>query len=561
MTVPARPVEVVENRPPGRRKSPKRPVINIPDLARRGRTTFREFAGLLSGAFLAYVRWRRSRGARGFFSRSQVFLAWLMGPFVNHSITDLSFPMQLRVRLEILGPTYIKLGQILSLRQDLLPEVVTKELRGLLSDLPEVEFDLIKEIIEDDLGRPIEELFDNVELVPLGSASIAQIHRATTREGDDVILKVVKPNIRELLYRDSDLLRLLGWFLQFIIPRYQPRKVIDEFCEYTLYEIEMTREADNAEVFAENFKDLPEIVFPKVYRAYSGINVLCMEYLEGARPDAQLAEELSFEEKQKVIDLGAAAIIRMLYEDGFFHADLHPGNLMVLSGGRVGFIDLGMVGRLDPDLRHHLLYLFFGLVMEDFENAARHLAAVGHTEQGSDVVGFRRAVKETCRRWRRAATFTEFSLGQLILESMRLGAKYRVFFPVEMVLMVKALVTYEGVGYLLDPEFNVAEVSQRHINRIFRMQFSPVRLLREGIRGAPDILDAVVKLAMLIDESLRMMEDRARRKPEGPLAGLRATVFGGFCLLAGAVLAAFKGPIIVWVCLLALGLILPLRRG
>ncbi|MCD4751255.1 MAG: phosphotransferase [Thermoanaerobaculales bacterium] len=537
-------------------------MISIPSLARRGRATLRQFILLLLGGYIAFVEARRQRTAgRGFLLRFQSAFATLCRLVVAPEYGDQPFPVQLRRRLEELGPTYVKLGQVLSLRRDILPESVTLELQNLLSRLPKVPFESIRKIIEEDLGRPLSEMFSEVEAEPLASASIAQTHRAVTIEGDRVVLKVVKPGIRDLLIRDAALLRFFAWMLQYLIPQYQPRRMVDEFCEFTLREIEMQREAENAETFAENFKDMPEVVFPRVYRDYTGDRVLCEEFLEGKSPDSDALESLTDGEKQDLVDLGTAAIIRMLYEDGFFHADLHPGNMMVLPGPAIGFIDLGTVGRLDPDLRYHLLYTYYGMVMGDFDSSARHLAEVAQMGDKSDVPGFRRAMKELCRRWRRASNFEEMSLALLMLESLQLGARFNMYFPVEMVLMVKALITLEGVGYLLDPEFDVAEVSQRHVYRIFRTQFSPIRLLREGMRGAPEIMEALVRLPLLVSESLRILEQKTRKPPQRPLAGLRGTIFGGFSLVSGAILAAFGGPWYLWLLLITIGILVPLRRG
>jgi len=521
----------------------------------------RHISALVFGGHVASVDAARRRGDTGFFYRFRALSAFFIRPFLDSEIRVLPYPAQLRRRLEILGPTYVKLGQILSLRKDLLPDVVTDELRNLLADLPPVAFDEVRVVIEEDLGHPVEELFASIDEVPLGSASIAQSHRAQLRSGEDVILKVVKPGIRELIYRDSALLKTTARFLQFIIPRYQPKNVIDEFCEYTVREVEMRLEAENAESFAVNFSDMPDVVFPTIYHDYSATSVLCMEFLDGVRPDDPSVLELPIAERQTMIDLGASAIIRMLYQDGYFHADLHPANLLALPGPKVGFIDLGMVGHFDPELRHNLLHLFYSLIIEDFERASRYLAAVSRTGERSDVLGFRTAVKEVARRWRRRANFDDFSLALLMLECVQLGARYRLYFPVEMVLMVKALITYEGVGYLLDPDFNVAEVSRRHVARIFRLEFSPIRLFREGVRAAPDIFDAFVKMPLLVSEGLSMLEERSNKPMQKPLTGTRATILGGFCLVSGAILMAFDGPWAVSLILVVLGLLLPLRRG
>ena len=533
-----------------------------PGLVSRFFTTWRHFAGLAAGGLAAWVRARKADGTghgAGFLIAR--IASACTAPFADRELRAQAFPVQLRRRLERLGPTYIKLGQILSLREDILPKSITDELKRLLSRLPAAPFDAFLAIVEKDLKRPAFELFVDIDPVPLGSASIGQTHRATTPQGDEVVIKVVKPGIRNLLRRDARLLRTLGSFLQVFLPRYQPRNLINEFVHYTLREVDLTREADNAETFAANFKDLDDVVFPRIFRSLSGMNVLTMAFLRGDQPDSAEAQKLSDEERERLVDLGAASIIRMLYKDGFFHADLHPGNLLVLEGPKVGFIDLGMVGRLDDELRRTMLYYFFALVTGDAESAARYLSAAAQTGAGSDPNGFRREVTEISRRWKRMATFEEYSLGQLILDSVQHGAQYRMYFPVELVLMVKALVTFEGVGHVLMPGFDVAEVSKKHIRRIFIAQFSPARLVQEGMRGAPDVMDALVKMPLLMTEGLRVLEKTARRHPENPLAGVRGSLIAGFCLVSGAIVLATRGPWPVWGLLFVVALVLAVRRG
>jgi ubiquinone biosynthesis protein len=533
-----------------------------PSLVRRVFVTYRHLNGLLLGGLVARARHLKATGeGRGLGFLVLRVAAFVVRPLVSRALVNEPFPVQLRRRLELLGPTYIKLGQVLALRADLLPRTVTDELKNLLDRLPVVPFERFMEIVVKDVGRPADEMFSWVDPMPLGSASIAQTHRATTRAGDDVILKVVKPGIRETLRRDARLLQLFGAGLQLLIPRFQPRRVIREFCDYTLREVDLRREADNAETFAANFKDLPDVAFPKVYRDCSGENVLCMEFFDGVKPSDPRALDLTEDERARLVDLGAAAIIRMIYRDGFFHADLHAANLMILPGPRAGFIDLGMVGRLEEDLRRTLLYYYYCLVIGDTENAARYLTTVAQPGPGADPTGFRREIEEVSRRWRRVANFREFSLGQLILESVGRGAHYRMYFPVEMVLMVKALVTYEGVGHLLMPGFDVAAVSQPHVTKIFLGQFNPLRLVKEGLRGAPEIVDALIKAPLLITEGLRVLERTTRKPPENPLAGVRGTLFAGFCLVGGAILAASGKPVWMWAPLFALALLLAVRKG
>jgi ubiquinone biosynthesis protein len=227
----------------------------------------------------------------------------------------------------------------------------------------------------------------------------------------------------------------------------------------------------------------------------------------------------------------------------------------------VGFIDLGMVGRFESDLRRALLYYYYSLVTGDHESAARYLAAVAEPGRGGDPAGFRRDVSEISARWHRASSFDSFSLAQLVLESVTRGAQYRMYFPVELVLMVKALVTFEGVGHVLLPDFDVAEVSRRHIRRVFLDQFSPFRFVHEGLRGAPDLLDAAVKLPSLVTEGVRVLERSTRPAPENPLKGVRATLLAGFCLVAGSILMAFGAAWPLWGTLYASAVLLAFRRG
>lgn len=531
-------------------------------LVRRFFTTNRHFLGLLFGGLAAWARdlpVRRRQGLRYLLARLAGLLAW---PFLDHRLARLPFPVQLRRRLEAMGSTYIKLGQVLALREDILPPSITQELENLLDRLPALPFERYVELVSAALEKPAMEVFESIDSHTLGSASIAQIHRARTHEGDEVVLKLVKPGVRDTLKRDAVLLKILGVFLQVLAARFRPRRVIGEFVEYTFKEVDLRREADNAETFAANFRDMDDVVFPRIFRQYSSRDLLCMEYLPGLKPSDPRAQALPDEDKDRMVDLGAASIIRMLYRDGFFHADLHPGNLLVLPGPKVGFIDLGMVGRFSDELRRTLLYYYYCLVTGDAENAARYLAAVAEPMSGSDVVGFRREVEEVCRRWQRSSSFEGFSLAQLILESVGRGVQFRIYFPVETVLMVKALVTFEGVGHILRPGFDVASVSQAHINKIFFHQFSPVRLAREGMRGAPELIDALVKAPMLVTEGLRLLELQTRRPSENPFAGIRGTLFGGFCMLAGAILLAFgTAPWWVAAILFGVGVLLAIRPG
>ena len=529
-------------------------------------TVYRHVLGLLLGGILAYVR-ALPPGERGGFNHLPArFAAFLARPVVKRSLRDLSFAKQLRRRLEILGPTFIKLGQIMALREDLLPSTITGELSSLMDQLPEAPFRQVKHILERDLERPLHQIFRRVRKEPLGSASIAQAHLAETPGGEKVVFKVIKPGIREVITSDLKLLEAVGVLLQWVLPRYQPQQIIEEFSAYTKKELDYTFEADNAEIFAANFADTPGIVFPDIYHDLSTGDVLTMEFLRGLKPGSDEALALGEATRERVIDLGAEAIIRMLYQDGFFHADLHAGNLVILPNEdddekplQVGFIDLGMVGRFGQKTKRNLLYYFYALVRGDVENATRYLLGMAHLGEGADPQGFRRAVGDLVRRFRmQGSRRSELSVAQLILESLSLGGKYRIFFPVEMTLMVKALITYEGVGRTMEPELDITAVSQRHVERIFRRRFDPRKVSRELLSNAPEMVDLAVDLPQLLAEGAGFVEERLNRPPpsSAPWEGVRSGILAGAFVIGGAVAAVGGGPWFLWGPLFAAGLLL-----
>ena len=525
------------------------PLAPYRGAVRRFFTVWRHVAGLLMAGHIAYVRSLPEVQKTGMRSLGKRMLSVVLKLFVRSDLRDLPFPEQLRRRLEILGPTFTKLGQIMAIREDLLPDAITQELDSLMDHLPPIPFEQVQTIIERELDDSVDVLFQTIDPDPLGAASIAQVHRATTHEGDDVVVKVIKPGIRDVVTSDLKLLEFFGRFLQWLLPRYQPKQIIEEFSAYTKREIDFDYEADHAEIFAANFQDVSGIVFPDVYRELSTADVLTMEYLGGVRPNSQEVMELSEAERQRVVDLGASAIIRMLYKDGFFHADLHAGNLKILPGERpgdlqIGFIDLGMVGRFRADIKRRMLYYYYALVRGDVESAARYLLDMARVGENGDPQGFRRAVSDMARHFLMRSRKGSVSLAQVILQSLSLGGRYHIFFPVEMTLMVKALVTFEGVGRNLDPDLDVVAVSRRHVQRIFRERFNPLTLGSEMLSNAPELVDVALQLPQLLTSGAAHLEESLTdQPPSDPFAGLRSSVIAGACIIGGVIAAVQGGPL------------------
>ena len=449
--------------------------------------TTRHLSGLILGGGYAYMRHRRATKAKFSFGQDillRIFL-WLHWPFLKKKLIKQPFSVQLRRRLEMLGATYIKLGQIMSLREDMLPKDITDELKKLLDTLPAIGYDRFAELVEIQIGQPLHRVFTEVKQNPLGSASIAQTHRATLRTGEEVVLKLIKPGTRELIQTDSRIIKVMGGFLELFIPHLQPKNMFTEFCDYTNREVDFRLEADNAEEFTANFIKHPEIHFPRIYREYSTSDLICMQFIRGIKPDVRAYERYSESDREKIVDYGAYAIIQMLYQDGFFHADLHPGNLMIMdgpNGPQVGFIDLGMVGRFEDGTRKTMLYYFNSLVMGDPQGAARYLTLLAKKNKDTDVEGFRKAFIAIGNKWLKSPNFKEFSLAKLILESVALGAKYRMYYPLELVLMVKAIITYEGVGNVIMPGFDIQKISKKHIRKINQQVNFVCQMIKTNLR-------------------------------------------------------------------------------
>ncbi len=555
---------------------PRRPLVFDPLAPYRGTvrrffTVYRHVFGLLAGGAVAYVGALPRERRRGLRQLGPRLTAFAVRPFLAREMRALPFPVQLRRRLELLGPTYIKFGQILAIREDLLPDTVTGELQNLFDRLPAIPFAEVRAIIERSLGLPLAAVFDEVEPEPIGSASIAQAHRARLSTGERVVVKVIKPGIADVIDYDLRLLTAVGGLLERLIPRYTPRQVISEFAAYTRREVDYTYEADNAETFASNFADEPGIAFPRIYREASARDVLTMEYFDGFKPTSERALALPEADRQRVVDLGARAIVRMLYRDGFFHADLHAGNLMILPGRRgdgaaggpvrVGFLDLGMVGRFEERTRRRMLCYFHALTGGDVDGAARYLLDMATVQPGGDVVGFRRALTDLSRRFVSQSRRGNFSIAQLILESVGLGARHSVAFPVEMTLMVKALVTFEGVGRTLDPSLDVAAVSRAHVEKVFRNTFSPARLTRELWRSAPEMIDLVAQLPGFLSAGFRVASEAIehRRPVNNPLAGVRSSILGGALAIAGVLAYVQQSPWWLWAACWLVALVTVLR--
>ena len=393
-----------------------------------------------------------------------------------------NFGIRLRRSLDDLGPTFVKFGQLLSTRSDILPEGVLIELQKLQDTVRPMPSGVAQAIIERELGAPVEEVFAAFDPVALGSASIGQVHRVVLRGGEVVAIKVQRPEAPGRVESDLDLMRQFAAFLDRRFGRrifVDVRGLVAEFETVIRRELDYTAEAANARRFAVNFADMP-VVIPEVYLELSTSRVLTLQYVEGTRFRDIQPLLLAPSERRRVASMGADAIFKMAFEDGFFHGDPHPGNLILTPEGDLALLDFGMIGYLSRGDIDALSRLFIAVIQRDAAAALQGLEALGvryATEVRDDLV---RELREFLNKYS-GLSVGEVTLGQALSELIALARRYRLRVPPVFPLLTKALVTAEGIARSIDPTLNVYEVARPYAKRLLAERYEPEALL-EGAR-------------------------------------------------------------------------------
>ncbi|MDQ3864851.1 MAG: AarF/ABC1/UbiB kinase family protein [Actinomycetota bacterium] len=385
-----------------------------------------------------------------------------------------NFGVRLRRTLDDLGPTFVKFGQVLSTRSDILPEGVLSELQKLQDTAKPMPAGLAQQIIEGELGAPVDEVFASFDPVPLGSASIGQVHRAVLRGGEMVAIKVQRPEAPPRVGSDLELMRDFAAFLDRRFGRrlfVDVRGLVAEFEVVIRRELDYTAEAENARRFAANFAGT-QVIIPGVYLGLSTSRVLTEEYIEGTRFRDIRPLMLSPSERRRVASMGADAIFKMAFEDGFFHGDPHPSNLLLTAGGDLALLDFGMVGYLSRGDIEALSRLFIAVIQRDAPAALRALERLGVryvTEIRGDLI---RDLREFLNKYS-ALSVGEVTLGQALSELVALARRYKLKMPPVFPLLTKALVTAEGLARSIDPTINVYEVARPYAQRLLSERYRP----------------------------------------------------------------------------------------
>lgn len=418
----------------------------------------------------------------------------------------LQLPSEVRARMAIqeLGPTFVKLGQVLATRPDIFPPNWIAEFAKLQDQVPPVAFEELLPDLEKALGKSPFEVFKELEPAAIAGASIAQVHYAKLQDDTPVVLKIRRPNVQESIDADLRLLSHLGRLIESEIPeskRFQPGKIIGQFSKSLKRELDLALEGRNTERFARNFADDENIKFAKIYWEYTSESVLVMEHIDGIPGnDLQRAADAGLDLKLMAAR-GANAVLKMVLIDGFFHADPHPGNVFYLPENRLAIIDCGMVGRVTLDRRGEIADLLAALVSRDIDTLRDILiiwagdAAIDEDKLGADVDEF------ICNYDQAPLKHVRFSA--LLNDLITVMRENHLTVPPDLTMLFKALITLEGLGRQLDPDFQIISHLTPFVRKIIIDRYMPAALLKRGRRGALNVFDAITGLPGDVSQVLR----------------------------------------------------------
>lgn len=501
--------------------------------------------------------------------RGRVFQALGYRPKETPEAPPATVAQRLKLVLAELGPTFVKLGQVLSTRGDLLPQEMIRELSGLQDKVPPFPFAQVREQVEKGLGRTLEDAFSRFEEEPLASASIAQVHRATTKAGIDVIVKVQRPGIRSRIEADLELVYALASLFEKVFeePRLaRPRDVVEEFDKAIKGELDFTREAANVNLFRKVHAERPYVVVPHVLEQFSCSTVLTLERLDGPK-----ITDYDPEKHDRTVitkNLVELAFVQM-FEDGLFHGDPHPGNLLALDGNRVGLIDLGLIGRLSRPMQETIIVMCLAISLKDAGTLARLLYKIGVTEDRVSLAQMQSDIQVILDQYL-GTDLAGIDAKSLLGDMLDLANRYRIRIPREYAVLAKASVTIEGVVRRLCPELDVLAMALPYAQRLLVDRFNPAstdasarRLLLQAQGFANDVPGQLAQVLMDLERGKLNVTLRGAETHLSELVAaarllaislMCGTVgIGGFLLTGRQGLPVWLGPSVVGLALSVFG--------
>ncbi|MGH8049466.1 MAG: ubiquinone biosynthesis regulatory protein kinase UbiB [Arenimonas sp.] len=488
---------------------------------------------------------------------------WLLKPFTPARSEEANLPRgeRLRLALQELGPIFVKFGQILSTRRDLMPPDIADELAKLRDQVAPFSGAVAKQIIEAQLGKPVVEIFSDFDETPLASASIAQVHPATLHNGKEVVVKVLRPGIAEQIRADIGLLRHLANFADRHHPnaeKIRPQEVVDEIENTLQAELDLQREGSNASYMRRLWKDSDDLYVPEVFWDYSRENVLTLERVSGIGSDDVAALTEAGIDLSKIAAKGVSLFSTQVFRDNFFHADAHSGNIWVdatrKDNPRYIALDFGIVGQLDQRDQYYLAENFMAMFKNDYRRIAELHVQAGWMPSNVRIDELEAAIRAVCEPYF-TRPLSEISLAEVLVKIFRTAQRYELTVQPQLILLQKTLLNIEGVARQLDPKLDLFAVAKPVLETILRERYSPATLMAELQKRMPEIISQAPDMPRLIrnwfaqqvngEHSLKMQSDELKHLNES-FAGFQRKVLStmgtlGF-FIAGILLMLFDKP-------------------
>jgi ubiquinone biosynthesis protein len=409
--------------------------------------------------------------------------------------------------LQKLGPTFIKFGQLLSVRPDLLPKPYIEELKTLQEHTKEVLFNDIKKILEKDLGKKTNELFLNFDKKPIATASLAQVHKGILKTKENVVIKIRKPNVKNLVKKDTEILIFVCKLLESINTKFAKYGIVNlavEFSNTILREIDFNIEAENIKKIKNNLSE-NKIKIPEIFEKYTKERILIMSYEKGVRITDY--EFKNTEMKKKFVTNFANIMCKTIYEDGFFHADIHPGNLFVTENEIPLLLDFGMVGHLNEELKRKMLFLFENLIMHKTDEVIKWALKLTKNKKNSNENEFREKVKEILENWYENQNIKENNFLRIFSRLVKAGTSSGFVFDPNIVLVGRVVLYLEGILFFIYPEINIEEVLKPYIKNMALEKYDPKEIIKEKIEDFKKNFDFYVNLPEHIINILKKIEE------------------------------------------------------
>jgi ubiquinone biosynthesis protein len=400
-----------------------------------------------------------------------------------------AIPRRIRMVFEELGPAFVKLGQMLSTRPDLVPEEFVTEFKKLQDEAPRFDTETVKTIVEDELQYPCDTLFSSFDEEPIAAASIAQVHRATLSDGTHLTVKVQRPGIEKIITADLSILYILAGLIVRYFPStelYNPLGIVDEFSKTIQRELNFVIEASNAERMARYFAGDITLVIPKVFWEYTTKKVLVTEYIEGISIDKidRLKEEGY--DLEEITNNSINIFLKQVLVHGYFHGDLHPGNILILKDNRIGLIDFGIVGRINKKMMESVASIFIASLREDYDAIAEEYAEMGILEETVDIEEFKRDLRNMLEPYY-GQPLKNINTGEILLETIKVCIKHKIKVQKEYILLSRSIMTLEGVARQVNPYFNMLEEGKPFIKSLLLQRFTPKRISNDFYKTTKEL--------------------------------------------------------------------------